>query len=238
MTKNSGELLATKFDLSRFTYGIGHDLKAPLTSIIGLLQFCREDLEDGHLNELEHNLNRALELCYLGATRVDGLLDVARTDLDAISLEAVDLHDLVTDIWRDLTSNDEGAVTFTLELGHKDPVTADKASLRTILENLLSNALRFRDEQRNVASVTIRSEVTDKRLRISISDNGSGIPEGRYGEVFQIFRNMDQRGGSGLGLALTKKHVDRCGGSIWFHSIEGEGSEFIFDLPIHEGSVP
>ncbi|MEM1297747.1 MAG: HAMP domain-containing sensor histidine kinase [Pseudomonadota bacterium] len=218
-------------DLSRFTYGFSHDLKAPLASIIGLLRFCSEDLEDGNYEEVRQNLTQALEMCYRGARRVDDLLDMARAGAQEVQLEIIDLGELISGTWQNLTTPTDTPASLTLTMSHRMPLRSDQHALRSIFENLLSNALCFCDPQKPELQVEVTAETIGNTLRVTVSDNGSGIPENRHEDVFQVFRAIDRRGGNGLGLAMTRRQIDRLNGVIYFQSIEGTGSDFIFEIP-------
>ena len=104
-------------------------------------------------------------------------------------------------------------------------------TLRVILENLLSNALRYDDPTKDNHQVAISCSANESECRISVEDNGIGIPETNHKELFHLFNRLDERSGDGLGLALVQKQVERLGGEISFSSYEGKGAKFTVILP-------
>ncbi|MFK7944794.1 MAG: ATP-binding protein [Paracoccaceae bacterium] len=237
MESKQRELEAVNLDLSRFVYGANHDLKAPLASIIGLLSFCTEDLEDGNFGELRKNLEQALELCHDGVSRIDSVFEVACAGRDSVQFEHVCVESVVREVWYDQIRECPDRLELLLDLGHWGPIAIDRLTLKLILDNLISNAVRFRDVAKSSLVVKVSSEADLTALRITVADNGSGIPEHRHDDVFRMFRHIDVRSGNGLGLALVKRHVERSGGRVAFKSVAGEGSEFTIDLPIEPGAT-
>lgn len=231
------ELETLNHDLSRFTYGASHDLKAPLASIIGLLTFCTEDLEDGALGELQENLTLALGLCQQSTTRIDAVFEVARVGQQTVPVGDVRLRSIVTQIWGQITRKTDITVDLQTEFEHPDPIRSEHSTLHVILENLISNAVRFRDVEKSRLAVTVGSQIQDGTLNVSVRDNGAGIPQDRHQDVFRMFRRIDGRSGNGLGLALSKRHAERLGGKIEFSSVEGEGSVFSVVLPYRTGAA-
>ena len=98
--------------------------------------------------------------------------------------------------------------------------------------DVLSNALRYRDDMKAELVVQVTARQTGEHLKIIVSDNGIGIPEAVLPEIFGLFRKHGDRGGSGIGLNLVQRSVERLGGRIAATSTEGEGTTFTLDLPI------
>lgn len=231
------ELETANHDLSRFAYGASHDLKSPLASIIGLLSFCVEDLEDGELDDLGDNLTKALDLCHESANRVDAVFDVARVGQQSVPLSDVRLKPIVTQIWEQVSQSTDDAADLQIEFGHQDPIRSERSTLHLILESLISNTVRFRDTDKPRLTVTLDSQVDGDTLRISVADNGVGIPQDRQRDVFKMFQKIDARSGNGRGLAVSKRHIERLGGKIEFSSVEGEGCVFTIELPYGPGKT-
>lgn len=224
------ELETLNTDLSQFAYSASHDLKAPLSSIAGLLSLCIEDLDDGNIEEVRQNMTTAIEISQRSAQKIEGILQIARTGHDATPSEHVLLEPLIQEIWFDLTAG-KSETRLELDLEKADSAQTVPTTLKVILENLLSNALRYADANKSEHVIQVESAGTEDEIRITVSDNGVGIPEQNIAKVFQMFLRLDDRSHDGLGLSLVKKQIDVLGGSIGVQSVEGEGAEFHFVLP-------
>ncbi|MEM7213543.1 MAG: PAS domain-containing sensor histidine kinase [Pseudomonadota bacterium] len=230
MARRNTELNALNSELTQFAYSASHDLKAPLSSIGGLLQFCIEDLDDGNLEEVRVNLEKAVQISKRSADKVEGVLRIAKAGHDDVPEHEICLEDTVRNVWADVAGADSG-VQFSLQLGHDGPVITEPQTLKIILENLLSNAKRYTDPAKPKAEVGVLSRSVSGQLEISVSDNGIGIAPEDQTKVFAMFSRLTQQSGDGLGLALVKKQIDRLGGDITLKSSAGEGSEFRVTLP-------
>ncbi|MGR3670950.1 sensor histidine kinase [Sagittula sp.] len=225
------ELERLNADLEQFSRGVSHDLKAPLASIAGLLSLCREDFAAGETADLGDNLARAAEIAEHSVSEIESVLLATMTTERGIARVPVDLGGLIRQLWRDLSG---GAVSarLELELALPETVATEEATLRTVLRNLLSNALRYRDDMKAELVVQVTARQTGEHLRIIVSDNGIGILEAVLPEIFGLFRKHGDRGGSGIGLNLVQRSVERLGGRIVASSTEGQGTTFTLDLPI------
>ncbi|MFY0623574.1 MAG: ATP-binding protein [Pelagimonas sp.] len=223
-------LEAANTDLLQFSYSASHDLKAPLSTISGLVDFCLEDLEDGEYGELEKHLKMALAVSNRSAKKVESLLRIARIGEDEITESQFDLRSLLDNIWQDLTADMGERCQLKLDLAHQDPIVAPVAILHAIIENLISNAIKYADPEKDQTLVHISSDVDGDRFVIKVSDNGVGIAQSDQSEVFKMFKRIDDRGGDGLGLALVRKHLERLGGDISLESTLGQGTTFVIYL--------
>lgn len=170
-------LEAANTDLLQFSYSASHDLKAPLSTISGLVDFCLEDLEDGEYGELEKHLKMALAVSNRSAKKVESLLRIARIGEDEITESQFDLRSLLDNIWQDLTADMGERCQLKLDLAHQDPIVAPVAILHAIIENLISNAIKYADPEKDQTLVHISSDVDGDRFVIKVSDNGVGIAQ-------------------------------------------------------------
>lgn len=228
----SEELARVNHELSQFAYSASHDLKAPLSSIVGLLSLCLEDLNDGNVEEVRENLEKCLQVSDRSAKKIEGVLKIARVGSDDTVFESVNLAQIVREIWLDLTGVNQKDIQLSLELKHADPVFIEPQAFKVILENLLSNAIRYGDDIKPEHCIEVKTDQDESSLHLMVSDNGIGIPCAKQHVVFDMFKKIDDRSGDGLGMTLVKKQVDRLGGSITFMSTEGEGTEFTVSLPL------
>jgi signal transduction histidine kinase/predicted transcriptional regulator len=223
-------------DLQDFTYIASHDLREPLRKISAFGQLLQESLK-GKLDEDEEE-NFAFMID--GATRmqqmVNDLLLYSRVTTKAKPLERVDLNTVIEDL-----KNVELAVQLEETGGVINvpeplpPVHADPSQIHQLLQNLIGNGLKYHREDVPPV-ITVRGRVGyGNMVRIEVQDNGIGIEEQHYDNIFGMFRRLHSREdyeGTGIGLAVCKKIVERHGGEIGFDSNPGEGSVFWFTIPI------
>ncbi|MBW4960408.1 PAS domain S-box protein [Sulfitobacter sp. CW3] len=233
VAEKSAELAALNVELSHFAYSASHDLKAPLSSITGLLTLCIEDLDDGCIDDVRENLCKVIEISRRSASKVEGVLQIARAGRDGMPATEISLGTTIQEIWVDLTGGNSTA-ELTLDFSDQAPLVTELPTLKVIVENMLSNALRYVDAAKPKHVICVKSEPHDCGIKISISDNGIGISEQSLPKVFHMFKRLDERSGDGLGLSLVQKQVERLGGTISISSIEGEGTTISFTLPIME----
>lgn len=233
------ELVRLNRELSEFAYSASHDLKAPLSSMVGLLDLIMGDLDSGDHQEAQFNLKRARDLGSRLAGRIEDMLILAKSDRQNDGWAELSVCDEVAAIWQILRGGEETEIRFSTRFDHAEPLRTVPARLNTVLENLLSNAIRYRDPKK--AEHEIRVETWDQggRFHLAVRDNGVGIPEHYQGTVFQLFKRIadSSEPGNGVGLALVKKNVLRLGGDVTVESSE-EGSTFTVVLPRqHEDGV-
>lgn len=231
MASKAKELEELNVELSHFAYSASHDLKSPLVTIAGLLNACIEDLDDGNIDELRTNLTKTVKISQRSAAKVEGVLRVARAGYDKITTENIDLNELIANIWEDHLGELDGDIELTVQLDHDVPLHTERATLQVILENLISNSVRYRDLSKEKSTVCITSKSENSLLHVCVADNGVGISEKYRHLVFNMFKRIHERGGDGLGLALLKKQVERLEGHVDFTSKEGQGTEFSFTIP-------
>ncbi len=226
------ELQRLNEELKEFAYSASHDLKAPLSSISGILEFCESDLAGGSLDEVRTNIQRARQLAARLAGRIEDMLTLAETDSVASSWQQVSLSDAVAEIWQGLQGCGRPEVELTTRFAHSEPIHTVPARLSIVLENILANAIKYRDRSKAKCCVHIESADEGGVLRLSIQDNGIGIPAEYHEKIFQLFRRVadTDEPGSGLGLALVRKNLAYLGGDIAVESTDA-GTTFILTLP-------
>lgn len=212
-----------------FAQIVSHDLRAPLRGLGQLTAWLREDLGDEippaaarHLDLLEGRVER---IRYL----VDDLLSYARAGHERTTPEPVDLGRLVEHV-RDLLPM-LGEAEVRTE-GPMPTLLTPRVQLQTVLTNLIGNALVHGGTS---VRVTVRAEAaSSSTTRISVIDDGPGIPEGQAGRIFEVFQTLaprDQLESAGLGLAIVKKIVTRLGGHVGVEATPGGGATFWFTWP-------
>jgi len=205
----SWELARSNADLSAFAHVIAHDLKAPLTSILGNAEVLAETVTGGADR-------RRLQAIHRGGDRmanlIDGVLTYSRVTDHTGTARPVEPLPLVHDVVADL----DAATTVRIE-GTFPPVCVESVQLRQLLQNLIVNALKF-GRPGVPAQVQVSAATHGAMVEIVVADNGVGIPAGDRPQVFALFNRLAataDRPGSGIGLATCARIVERHGGLIW-----------------------
>ena len=228
-------------ELESFASVASHDLQEPLRKI----QTFSERLRTTYAEALGAEGRDYLERMNNAATRmrrlIDDLLSFSRVSSRAQPFARVDLAEIAREVLGDLeeTIAQAGA---TVTLGELPRLEADPTQMRQLLQNLLSNALKFhRDDV--APSVNVRATVDPETLRceLLVEDNGIGFDEKYHDRIFNVFQRLHGRGkydGTGIGLAICRRIVERHGGSIRARSTPGQGATFIATLPLKQVNSP
>lgn len=223
------ELQEANQELEAFSYSVSHDLRAPLRSLTGYVQVLLEDY-GSRLDEDGHGHLQALDRA---ARRMDNLtrdlLAYGRIAREAVKVEPLRLEPIVEEI---ISLNGANNAQITVQPGLSQ-VMAHRFLLEQTLSNLINNAIKFvrRDSQ---PKVNIRTETRGEQVRLWVEDNGIGIDPSYHRKIFSIFErvgDMQNYEGTGIGLAIVHRAVQRMGGSCGVESAPGEGSRFWVDLP-------
>ncbi|MFM9966618.1 MAG: sensor histidine kinase [Planctomycetaceae bacterium] len=218
-------------DLQQFAYVASHDLQEPLRAVSSYCQL----MEKHYSGKLDERAMQWLQFVVSGAKRmqrlVRDLLTYARIDNQAESWITVDCNSicrLALDNLSQLITESGAKVT----VGNLPIVWADATQLEALLQNLIGNAVKFRGNRPPRVSITAKQ--VESNWLFAVSDNGIGIKPEFHERVFEIFKRLqshDQYQGTGIGLAICKRIVERYGGRIWVESQFGQGSTFYFTLP-------
>ncbi|SDQ49060.1 PAS domain-containing protein [Natronobacterium texcoconense] len=229
------QLEASNERLEQFAYAASHDLQEPLRMVSSYLQLIERRYE----NDLDDDGQEFLEYAVDGAERmkemIDGLLEYSRVESRGKPLEPVDLECVLEDIREDLALQIEDAdADVTVESLPR--VLGDAGQLRRLFQNLLSNAIVYSGDEPPVIQVS--AERVGDDWAITVRDEGIGIDldqQERIFEVFQRLHSQEEQPGTGIGLALCRRIVERHGGEIRVDSEPGEGSAFVVTLPAVDG---
>ncbi|WP_224447852.1 PAS domain-containing protein [Haloprofundus salilacus] len=217
--------------LEQFAYAASHDLQEPLRMVSSYLQLIERRYDD----ELDEDGREFIEFAVDGADRmrnmIQGLLEYSRVDRRGEPFEPVSLDDVLTDVRADLQVKIEeiNAEITTESLPH---VEGDRGQLRQLFQNLLDNAFEYSGDM--PARVHVAAEKQGPKWVISVSDEGIGIAPDDSERIFEVFQSLngsDEHQGTGIGLALCERIVERHDGDIWVESEPGEGATFSFTLP-------
>ncbi|WP_224447404.1 sensor histidine kinase [Haloprofundus salilacus] len=218
--------------LEQFAYAASHDLQEPLRMVSSYLQL----IESRYGDELDSDGREFIEFALDGANRmremVKGLLQYSRVETQADPFEQVDLDTVLEDVLEDIRVQiEESNAEITKE--SLPTVTGDDNQLRQVFQNLLQNAIEYSGD--GPPRVSITADRADSKWVVTVRDEGIGI-EPKYSEnIFEVFQRLHNSGeypGTGIGLALCKRIVERHDGEIWVESARGEGATFSFSLPV------
>ncbi len=233
------KLSKSNAELERFAQVASHDLQEPLRSIISFAQL----LERNHKDRLDGDARECIDYVVGGARRmhelVNDLLVFSSFSGEAGRFQVLDSGGAVASAVDNLRQSiDEAGAEVTL--GRLPAVLGDVPQVVQLFQNLLSNALKFRSAGQS-PHIRIDGTVTGGEAEFTISDDGIGIEPEYFDEIFRIFRRLhppSRFGGTGMGLAICKRIIDRHGGRIWVVSEHGRGSTFHVTLPAATTAVP
>lgn len=244
------DLTRSNEELDAFAYVASHDLKEPLRGIHKYAHQLREDaaaLDEDHRQKLDGLMRLTVRMDGL----LDSLLHFSRVGRAALQLEETDLNEVLAEAVEMVgsrTADGRSEVIVPRPLPH---VRCDRVRCREVLVNLLSNALKYTDqaEKRIEVGFVDRNENHPRpgcpegaasHTIFYVKDNGIGIDTKHHGQVFKMFKRLHGRdaygGGTGTGLTIVKRLVERHRGQVWLDSAPGNGSTFYFTLPCQEGA--
>jgi signal transduction histidine kinase len=234
VAERTARLRETVQELEAFSYSIAHDMRAPLRSMQGFAAILEQD----YAPKLDETAQNYLQRLGSAAARMDRLivdiLNYSKVVRGELELRLVDTHKLVQDIIHSYPQFEQTRADISIE-GRLPPVMANEAALTQVMSNLLSNAVKFvTPGVRACVRVGANPEAEHNELvELWVDDNGIGIPRDLQKRLFNIFTRLNRPGlyeGTGIGLAIVKKAVERMGGSVGVESSLGQGSRFWIQL--------
>ncbi|WP_022851175.1 ATP-binding protein [Limisalsivibrio acetivorans] len=230
--ERTDELERSNEELEQFAYIASHDLQEPLRMIASYTQLLKKRYSD----KLDEDAIEFIDYAVDGANRmqvlINDLLKYSRVGTKGEEFTHVNMNDVLDMVKANLKApiEETGAV---VEHGKLPTIMADSSQMVQLFQNLIGNAIKFRKEG-ETPKIEIFTEKKGKFFRFGVKDNGIGIEEKYLERIFVIFQRLhtrDEFPGTGIGLAICKKIVERHGGEITVESISGEGSTFLFTLP-------
>jgi two-component system sensor kinase FixL len=223
------ELKKSNQELCNFAHVIAHDLKSPLRGIGSIADRLMR-----RTNTLNNDDKEQLRLLIIRVKRmsdfIDGILRYSEIGHVLEEQEAIDVNSFVTEIISEMAIPDN----FNIITNNLPTIRFERLRLKQILQNLISNAVKYADKPRSVIKINC---VDDGAFwKFSVADNGCGIKEQYFEKIFEIFQTLSSRDKSestGIGLTIVKKIVELHGGTVWVTSKPGEGSTFFFTLLKH-----
>jgi PAS domain S-box-containing protein len=231
LERNLAELEIANKELEAFSYSVSHDLRAPLRAIHGYTKIISEDYLATADEEAKEMMLAVMHNAKKMGQLIDDLLSFSRIGKKDLQLSTVNMNELVQTILNELKSSmpHPGATISVLDL---PPAKGDSTLIGQVLTNLISNAIKYSSKKEN-PQIEIGSKVIDNEPAYYVKDNGVGFDMKYYDKLFGVFQrlhSMTEFEGTGVGLALVKRIVNRHGGKVWGESKQGEGTTFYFTL--------
>jgi chemotaxis family two-component system sensor kinase Cph1 len=239
----NADLARSNEELDAFAYVASHDLKEPLR---GIHKYAHQLMESVPANEEEkRKIDGLMRLTLRMDSLLDSLLHFSRVGREELTLEKVDLNDVLGDAIEMVDSRSEDSRTQIVAPRPLPLIMCDRIRVREVLVNLLSNALKYNDKAAKRVEVgfidvhesALRQEFPDStkgHIVYYVRDNGIGIAPRHFDQVFKLFKRLHGReeygGGAGAGLTIVRKLVERHRGQVWPASTSGEGATFFFTL--------
>jgi signal transduction histidine kinase len=223
----------TNKELEEFTYIVSHDLQEPLRKVHSFGQFLMEDYNEQLPDEGKDYVERMQKASVKMKQLIQDLLLLSRVGTGKAEFSSVDTGEVVQMALDDLalTIEESGA---QVVVGQLPPILGNKTRLAQLFQNLIGNAVKYRSDERN-PEIEISAKEQGDQVVFSVKDNGMGIEEKFFGKVFGVFQRLHGQGekykGTGIGLSLCNKVVQKHGGKIWVESTLGKGSTFYFTMP-------
>jgi signal transduction histidine kinase len=229
LLRTNQELSKRNTELDNFVYSVSHDLRAPIASVLGLINLAKRDtdatMKDMYLDMVNQS---ALQQDHF----IKEILDQSRNSRLELKREEIHFEPLIEETFNQLkfaTSTDK-SVERIISITQDEPFFSDRWRLKVILNNIISNAIRYRNGKDPIIKVNV--EIAGHHARLAIEDNGKGIEQEHIPNVYKMFyRATDDGAGSGLGLYIVKEAIDKLNGSINIQSEIGKGTTVEFRIP-------
>ena len=229
VTKNK-QLQKTNTELDRFVYSTSHDLRAPLASLLGLINITRESENPSEVkNYLIMMKDRVSHLDKF----IRDITDYSRNNRLGVEKKKVNLHSMANEIWDNLKySSDALGITFEVDIPESLVIETDPNRLKIVLSNLISNSIRYHDTGKSEKFIRLKHQKNGSVFYLKVEDNGQGISPEYQTKIFDMFfRANEHSSGSGLGLYIVKETIANLSGSIHLDSAPKVGSTFTVRLP-------
>jgi len=222
------ELMKANAELDRFVYSASHDLRAPLTSLAGLIHLAQRDKADAPTY-----LALMAERLKVMDNYIKDIVEYSRNTRLEVSFSKIKLRPVIEEVVNTLKySTDTSKVRIEIKLEDGLKIKTDESRLRVILNNLIGNAFKYQDLSKSNPYLKVQAAIQDNQCFITIEDNGIGIKPEHHIKVFEMFyRANDSAAGSGLGLYIARETADKLKGKISFESAYGLGTTFTVSIP-------
>lgn len=225
------ELRKSNQELDKFVYSVSHDLRAPLTSMLGIIDISEDVSEDIFIKK-----NLGMMKASIGKLDcfISDILEYSRNSRLEVKKERINFEEILNDISNNLKymNRRNRMVEINVNIANEVPFVSDKYRLIIVLNNLISNAIRYQNPKAEKAFVNVRVNSNAKETFIEIKDNGVGVRKEYHEKIFDMFYRISQNSeGSGLGLYIVKETIEKLKGKIEVESELEVGTIFNIHLP-------
>jgi signal transduction histidine kinase len=226
------ELLKSNKELERFAYIASHDLKEPLRNIVSFTRLIERRIKETASDEIKEFLSFVINNSRQMHVLIEDVLEFSRIENVDSESDVVDLNETLKAVVGVLGSTIKEK-NVSVEQNNLPRIRANSSQIFLVIKNLVENGIKYNENSEPV--IKLESKIVEDFYQISVSDNGIGIEEQYFDNIFGMFKRLHHRGeyqGSGLGLSICKKIIQNLGGEIWVESAAGKGSKFVFSLPL------
>jgi signal transduction histidine kinase len=219
-------------ELESFSYSVSHDLRAPLRAISGYSKMIFRQHGDTFDENTRRQFNLIMDNARMMGQLIDDLLALARLGKEALSVSRLNMEDLTRDVWEELKANNPDR-PIDLKIDHVPPGRGDRSLIKQVLVNILSNAIKF-TRIREVPRIEVGGYREEKGNVYYVRDNGVGFDMQYHHKLFGVFQRLHgvaEYEGTGVGLAIVQRIIQRHGGRVWAESEVDKGATFYFSLP-------
>lgn len=238
MRKQYEELMKINKELDSFVYSVSHNLRAPLRSVLGLINLARMEDEKKGNSFNDYFLMMEQSIHKLDDTLKE-ILDYSRNARQDLTIEQIDIHQLVNDnLERMQYMPGSSLIVKDIRIDDRIPLFSDKYRLSVIFNNIISNAIKYYDEHKPHPYLKISIIIGEEHVHMEFEDNGIGIDPEYLNKVFDMFfRATPNNEGAGLGLYIVQEAVEKLKGTVEIKSALRRGTTFIIDIPNYPGQV-
>lgn len=224
------ELQLAYTELDKFAYSVSHDLRGPLTGILGAIDIAHEMSDIDEIKELLMLMEKSVFKLEDYITSMHDYYSSRRGELKIADVDFNVMAEELKDVYGIYTSTNK--ISFNIKVNQPEAFRSDEIVIKMILNNMVTNAIKYQKKNFNDKRIDLDISVHDAKSTIVISDTGIGIPNTHFEEIFNLFsRATSQRAGSGIGLYNVKGALIKLGGNIEVSSVMGEGTVFKLTIP-------
>ncbi len=222
------KLRKANVELDNFVYSVSHDLRAPIASVLGLVNLAKQEKD---VDMMQKYLLMIAQSAEQQDTFIKDILDLSRNARLDVGQEDVSFNEMFNEIFEQLKYGSENkTVTKDVEINQTHHFKSDSKRLKVIFNNLISNAIRYSSDKN--PHIKIKADIDDTIAKIMVIDNGKGISKKHLKNVFKMFyRATEDNAGSGLGLYIVKETIDKLRGSINLDSVIKKGTTVTIEVP-------